>query len=172
LLTFVSSKNRRALTGWTRSAKTLDFSAIYRYVSLLHQKTSNSRHQDRTSTASLRPRILNHILTTRAMSFDQLSSLESQPTTTRRQDDPQYTDDPEFQKLSQELMTKLFSLSGSISRLNNEVGNLGTKRDTERLRERVHDLLEETKDSFKDLGDGVKKLQSWEDVSVCSVRHR
>jgi hypothetical protein len=100
------------------------------------------------------------------MSFDQLSSLESQPTTTRRQDDPQYTDDPEFQKLSQDLMAKLFNLTGNISRLSNEVALLGTKRDTERLRERVHDILEETKDTFKDVGEGVKKLQSWEDVSV------
>lgn len=100
------------------------------------------------------------------MSFDQLSSLESQPTTTRRQDDPQYSDDPEFQKLSQELMTKLFSLTGNISRLSNEIALLGTKRDTDRVRERVHDLLEESKEAFKDVGEGVKKIQSWEDVSV------
>jgi len=102
------------------------------------------------------------------MSFDQLSSLESQPTTMRRQDDPQYSDDPEFQRLSQELMTKLFSLTGNISRLTNEIALLGTKRDTERVRERVHDLLEESKDTFKDVGEGVKKIQSCEDVSVRS----
>jgi hypothetical protein len=84
----------------------------------------------------------------------------------RRQDDPQYSDDPEFQRLSQELMTKLFSLTGNISRLTNEIALLGTKRDTERVRERVHDLLEESKDTFKDIGEGVKKIQSWEDVSV------
>jgi syntaxin 7 len=100
------------------------------------------------------------------MSFDQLSSLESQPTNMRRQDDPQYTDDPGFQKLSQDLMAKLFNLTGNISTLSNEVALLGTKRDTERLRERVHDTLEEMKDAFKDVGEGVKKLQSWEDVSV------
>lgn len=100
------------------------------------------------------------------MSFDQLSSLESQPTTMRREDDPQYADDPEFQRLSQDLMTKLFSLTGNISRLSNEISLLGTKRDTERVRERVHDLLEDSKDTFKEVGDGVKKIQSWEDVSV------
>ncbi|RAL64553.1 hypothetical protein DID88_002027 [Monilinia fructigena] len=99
------------------------------------------------------------------MSFDQLSSLESQPTTMRREDDPQYADDPEFQRLSQDLMTKLFSLTGNISRLSNEISLLGTKRDTERVRERVHDLLEDSKDTFKEVGDGVKKIQSWEDVS-------
>jgi hypothetical protein len=100
------------------------------------------------------------------MSFDQLSSLESQPTTTRRQDDPQYQDDPEFSRLSQGLMTKLFSLTGNISRLQNEIALLGTRRDTDRVRERVHDLLEESKDAFKDVGEGVKQIQSWEDVSV------
>ncbi|EDO01502.1 hypothetical protein SS1G_03977 [Sclerotinia sclerotiorum 1980 UF-70] len=83
----------------------------------------------------------------------------------RREDDPQYADDPEFQRLSQDLMTKLFSLTGNISRLSNEINLLGTKRDTERVRERVHDLLEESKDTFKEVGDGVKKIQSWEDVS-------
>lgn len=102
------------------------------------------------------------------MSFDQLSSLESQPTTMRREDDPQYADDPEFQRLSQDLMTKLFSLTGNISRLSNEINLLGTKRDTERVRERVHDLLEDSKDTFKEVGDGVKKIQAWEDVSVSS----
>ncbi|KAF7882867.1 uncharacterized protein EAF02_006230 [Botrytis sinoallii] len=99
------------------------------------------------------------------MSFDQLSSLESQPTTMRREDHPQYADDPEFQRLSQDLMTKLFSLTGNISRLSNEINLLGTKRDTERVRERVHDLLEDSKDAFKEIGDGVKKIQSWEDVN-------
>jgi len=97
------------------------------------------------------------------MSFDQLSNLESQPTTTRSAD--AYADDPEFAKVSQDCMTKLFTLSGNISRLTNQIALLGTKRDTERVRERVHDLLEETTDGFKDVGEGVKKIQAWEDVS-------
>ncbi|OBT65303.1 hypothetical protein VE03_04564 [Pseudogymnoascus sp. 23342-1-I1] len=97
------------------------------------------------------------------MSFDQLSSLESQPTTMRSGD--AYTDDPEFSKLSQELMNKLFTLTGNISRLSNQVALLGTKRDTERVRERVHDLLEETTEDFKNIGEGVKRIQAWEDVS-------
>ncbi len=65
-------------------------------------------------------------------------------------------------------MSRLFTLTGNISRLSNEVALLGTKRDTERVRERVHDLLEESKDAFKEVGEGVKKIQSWEDVSVSS----
>ncbi|PQE03746.1 hypothetical protein CJF30_00006433 [Rutstroemia sp. NJR-2017a BBW] len=99
------------------------------------------------------------------MSFDQLSSMESQPTTMRREDDPQYADDPAFQQLSQDLSAKLFTLTGNISRLSNEINLLGTKRDTERVRERVHDLLEESKDTFKHVGEGVKKIQAWEDVN-------
>jgi syntaxin 7 len=103
------------------------------------------------------------------MSFDQLSSLESQPATIRREDDPQFSDDPEFQRLSQDLMDRLFTLSGNISRLSNEVSLLGTRRDTERVRERVHDLLEESKEAFKEVGEGVKTVQGWEDVSVSYV---
>jgi len=99
------------------------------------------------------------------MSFDQLSSLESQPTTMRRNEDPEYADDPEFQKLSQGLMDKLFTLTGNISRLSSQIALLGTRRETERVRERVQDLLEESKETFKDVGEGVKHLQSWEDVS-------
>ncbi|RQM07771.1 hypothetical protein DH86_00003057 [Scytalidium sp. 3C] len=99
------------------------------------------------------------------MSFDQLSSIEAQPTSSRRQDDSQYADDPEFSRLSQQLSTKLFTLTGNISRLTNEIALLGTRRDTERVRERVHDLLEETKAGFKEVGEGVKKIQAWEDVN-------
>src|SRR2546421_161147 len=106
------------------------------------------------------------------MSFDQLSSLESQPTSTRREDDPQYADDPEFSRLTQDLMSKLASLTGNISKLSNQIALLGTRRDTERVRERVHDLLEETTDGFKDVGEGVKKIQAWEDVNVsCPTLH-
>lgn len=96
------------------------------------------------------------------MSFDQLSSLESQ---SRR--NPSYTDDPEFERLSQDLMNKLFTLTGNISRLRTEIGHLGTRRDTARVRERVHDLIEESSEIFKGVGEGVKKIGAWEDVTVC-----
>ncbi|KAF3766631.1 putative syntaxin [Cryphonectria parasitica EP155] len=95
------------------------------------------------------------------MSFDQLSSLESQS----RHNNPGYTDDPEFDRLSQDLMNKLFTLTGNISRLRTEIGHLGTRRDTARVRERVHDLIEESSETFKDVGEGVKKIQTWEEVT-------
>ncbi|MCJ1292685.1 hypothetical protein MMC34_004238 [Xylographa carneopallida] len=99
------------------------------------------------------------------MSFDQLPALEGQPTTMRRTEDPEYRDDPEFDKFSEDLSVKLFSLTSNISRLSSQISLLGTKRDTERVRERVHDLLEESRDVFKDVGEGIKRLTSWEDLS-------
>ncbi|KAL2013841.1 hypothetical protein VTN00DRAFT_1366 [Thermoascus crustaceus] len=99
------------------------------------------------------------------MSFDRLSSLESQPTTLRRGDVPQYHDDPEFHRLTENLSNQLFTLTSNISRLSSQVALLGTKRDTERVRERVHNLLEETRAGFKDVGEGIKKVQTWEDVN-------
>ncbi len=84
----------------------------------------------------------------------------------RRSDDPQYSDDPEFRQLTESLSNQLFTLTSNISRLSNQIALLGTKRDTERVRERVHDLLEETRDGFKEVGEGIKRIQTWEDVSV------
>lgn len=84
----------------------------------------------------------------------------------RRSEDPEYRDDPGFHQLTETLSNQLFSLTSNITRLSNQIGLLGTKRDTDRVRERVHDLLEETRAGFKDVGDGIKKVQSWEDVNV------
>ncbi|KAL2140825.1 hypothetical protein VTI28DRAFT_3223 [Corynascus sepedonium] len=95
------------------------------------------------------------------MSFDQLSSLEAG----RRRGTPGYSDDPEFQQLSQNLMNKLFRLNGNNQRLSGEVGHLGTRRDTPRVRERVHELIEESRNTFKEVGEGVKKIQMWEDMT-------
>ncbi|PLN78885.1 t-SNARE [Aspergillus taichungensis] len=99
------------------------------------------------------------------MSFDRLDSLESQPTTMRRSDDPEYRDDPEFDRFTENLSNKLFSLTSNITRLSDQIVLLGTRRDTERVRERVHTLLEQTRAGFKDAAEGVKKVQMWEDVN-------
>jgi syntaxin 7 len=84
----------------------------------------------------------------------------------RRTDDPEYQDDPEFNKFSEELSVKLFGLTSNISRLSQQINLLGTKRDTERVRERVHDLLEEAREGFKEAGEGIKRLTAWEDLNV------
>ncbi|KAH7039851.1 t-SNARE [Microdochium trichocladiopsis] len=104
------------------------------------------------------------------MSFDQLSSMESGTGGGRRGNNSApggggYADDPEFSKLSQGLMNKLFHLQGNISKLRTDVGLLGTRRDNPRLRERVHTLLDESTMHFKEVGEGVKKIQSWEEVT-------
>ncbi|RAH41605.1 SNAP receptor PEP12 [Aspergillus aculeatinus CBS 121060] len=99
------------------------------------------------------------------MSFDRLDSLESQPTTLRRADDPHYRDDPEFDRLTESLSNRLFTLTSNITRLSDQIALLGTRRDTERVRERVHNLLEQTRLGFKDVGEGIKKVTTWEDVN-------
>ncbi|KAK3055222.1 SNAP receptor [Extremus antarcticus] len=98
------------------------------------------------------------------MSFNDTSNLESQPTTWRRQDDPEYADDPEFNRYTTELSDKLFSLTSNIGRLASQIALLGTRRETDRVRERVQDLLQETGDGFKDVGEGLKKVQAWHDL--------
>lgn len=100
------------------------------------------------------------------MSFDRLNSLEAQPTTMRRSDDPQYRDDPEFHRITENLSNQLFNLTSNITRLSDQIALLGTKRDTERVRERVHNLLEQSRTGFRDAGEGIKKIQSWDDVNV------
>ncbi|KAI9731756.1 MAG: hypothetical protein M1834_004545 [Cirrosporium novae-zelandiae] len=97
--------------------------------------------------------------------YQRLPELESQPTTTRRRDDPEYSDDPEFKRVAEEISYKLVSLTSNISRLSNQIALLGTKRETERVRERVQDLLEDTKDGFKEVGEGIKRIQSWENTN-------
>jgi ElaB/YqjD/DUF883 family membrane-anchored ribosome-binding protein len=156
MLSSLDARNAKALSAPHKVTSTLHITSFKRRHRLVHNITLPSPFEvDSASFASILE-----------MSFDQLSSLESQPTTLRRQDDPQYADDPEFQRLSQQLSAQLFTLTGNISRLSNEIAKLGTKKDTERVRERVHNLLEETKDAFKEVGEGVKKIQSWEDVNV------
>lgn len=103
------------------------------------------------------------------MSFDRLNSLEAQPTTFRRSDDPQYRDDPDFDRLAESLSNQLFTLTSNITRLSEQVALIGTKRDTERVRERIHNLLEETRTGFKDAGEAIKKVQTWEEVNVCLI---
>ncbi|KAJ6441762.1 SNARE domain-containing protein [Purpureocillium lavendulum] len=93
------------------------------------------------------------------MSYDQLSSLESG---NRRGG---YTDDPAFQDLQYELKGKLQSLLSGNRKLANDVNVLGTKKDTPRLRERVHSSMEKSRELCREIGEGVKRLQSWEELS-------
>lgn len=100
------------------------------------------------------------------MSFNRAPALEAQPTTFRREDDPQYADDPEFNRFTTDLSDKLFSMTSNINQLSRQVDLLGTRRETERVRERVQDLVEETGNAFKEIGEGLKKVTTWQDLGV------
>lgn len=98
------------------------------------------------------------------MSFQHASTLESQPTTTRRSQDSHYRDDPAFHTLTESLSSQLFSLTSNINALSKQVPLLSTKRETPRVRERIATLVDDTSAGFKDVGDGLKKLAGWEDM--------
>jgi len=98
------------------------------------------------------------------MSFQRSPNLEAQPTNWRREDDPQYADDPEFRDFADKLSDDLFALTRNVARLSSELGKLGTKHETARVRERVKSTVEETSDKFKEIGEGVKKITTWPDV--------
>lgn len=100
------------------------------------------------------------------MSFDDTSRLESQPTNWRREDDPAYQDDPEFRRFTDELGDKLFSLSSNVSTLEKQVGLLGTNRETERVRERLRNIIDETSASLKEIAEGLKRVSQWPDLGV------
>ncbi|KAK6359546.1 hypothetical protein TWF696_000700 [Orbilia brochopaga] len=96
------------------------------------------------------------------MSFARLSSLESQPTTSR---ETGYSDDPEFHRLTESLSSRLFNLTSNINKANHILSLLGTKKDSQETRDRLQNLLSETREVFKQIGEGVKRVQLWENVS-------
>ena|SRR5690606_30973324 len=93
------------------------------------------------------------------MSFARLSNLESQTPA-------RYSDDPEFDRLINQLSAKLFTLTSNTSRISQQLSLLGTKRDNESVRQRLSALLEETKDGFKEMTEKIKTVKAWEDVTV------
>ncbi|PHH62745.1 hypothetical protein CDD81_6733 [Ophiocordyceps australis] len=93
------------------------------------------------------------------MSYDQLSNLESGGRSGG------YSDDPAFRDLQYELKTKLQSLLSSNRKLASDVNVLGSKKDTPRLRERVHNSMDKTRLLCRDIGDGVKQLRTWDNLS-------
>ncbi|KAL9611361.1 MAG: hypothetical protein Q9167_003980 [Letrouitia subvulpina] len=83
----------------------------------------------------------------------------------RREDDPEYQDDPDFSRFAEEISVKLFQLTSNIARLSQQINLLGTKRETDRVRERINDLLGEARSGFKEVGEEVKRLTTWEDLN-------
>ncbi len=104
------------------------------------------------------------------MSFDQLASMEAGRGRGRGSgDDGLYSDNPAFKKLAQQTSNKLFKLQGNMASLSRDIGHLGTRQDNARVRERVNELLEDTTEMFKEVGEGVKTIQAWDDVTVGCV---
>lgn len=77
-----------------------------------------------------------------------------------------YSDDPAFQELQYDLKSKLQNLLSSNRKLANDVNVLGTRKDTPRLRERVHNSMDKTRDMCREIGEGVKRLQTWEELTA------
>lgn len=96
------------------------------------------------------------------MSFDQLSAMERGSNAPSQ--DP-FTDDPDFTSLSRTIESKLFTISSNISKLSKQVTLLGTKRESDRVRERVLELLNTTTEDFKDILEHVNKIEEWADVT-------
>lgn len=103
------------------------------------------------------------------MSFNRLTSLEAQ-VPDRDDADDEYHDDPGFLRLTQSLSGPLVELTSNISFLSKQVDLLGSHRDNERLRERIHTLLGETREICRTVGEDIKKVQAWEDVTVSISR--
>ncbi|KAF4125883.1 t SNARE [Geosmithia morbida] len=76
-----------------------------------------------------------------------------------------YSDDPAFRDLQYDLKGKLQSLLSNNRKLASDVNVLGTKKDTPRLRERVHNTMVKNRSVCQEIGEGVKKLQTWEELS-------
>ncbi|KAK9454532.1 t-SNARE [Dipodascopsis uninucleata] len=76
-----------------------------------------------------------------------------------------YSDAPEFDGQANKLSNQLFTLTSNISTLNRLLSMFGSKKDSHEVRERVTNLTEETRDLCKVLGEEVKHLQSWTDVT-------
>ncbi|KAJ5281538.1 hypothetical protein N7478_006910 [Penicillium angulare] len=99
------------------------------------------------------------------MTYQDLDSLESQPTTMRRDEDPYYRDDPAFDQLAKSLGEQLQHLSSKTSRLDDDIARLGTKLDGPRVHERIRNVLQESVVELKKAGEGFDKINKWEYVN-------
>jgi hypothetical protein len=99
-----------------------------------------------------------------SMSFNDLDDIESQ----RLPREP-YSDDPGFSRLSSSISRSIYSITANIAALNRYLSHVGTNKDTQSLREKLHALTEETRDKCKSTGADVKKLQAWDNVEVCAT---
>ena len=60
-------------------------------------------------------------------------------------------------------------MNSNVSNLSRQLALLGTRRETERVRERVRDILDESQTGFKEIGEGIKKVNTWHDMGVSAT---
>ncbi|KAK7205576.1 t-SNARE [Myxozyma melibiosi] len=94
-----------------------------------------------------------------------MSFLSSRPQGVMGSGSGGFSDSPEFDTLANRLSNQLFTLTTNISTLNRQLGMFGTKKDSHQIRERVSSLSDDTRELCKTIGDEVKELQGWTDVT-------
>ncbi|KAK9238348.1 t-SNARE [Lipomyces kononenkoae] len=94
-----------------------------------------------------------------------MSFLSSKPQGVMGSGSGGFSDSPEFDSLANSLSNQLFTLTTNISTLHRLLGMVGTKKDSHEIRDRVTSLSDDTRELCKSLGDDVKLLQSWTDVT-------
>lgn len=100
------------------------------------------------------------------MSFDTLCRLDAEPLSTQPS---HYSDNLGFDLHLVSLSSQISSLNNTVLRLSSLLVQVGGRRDNETLRDDVKALLVEAKEAFKTIEEAVKRAQSWEGLSVCSL---
>ncbi|KAK9390367.1 t-SNARE [Lipomyces mesembrius] len=94
-----------------------------------------------------------------------MSFLSSKPQGVMGSGSGGFSDSPEFDSIANRLSNQLFTLTTNISTLHRLLGIVGTKKDSHEIRDRVTSLTDDTRELCKLLGEDVKQLQSWTDVT-------
>ncbi|KAJ8102725.1 t-SNARE [Lipomyces tetrasporus] len=94
-----------------------------------------------------------------------MSFLSSKPQGVMGSGSGGFSDSPEFDSVANRLSNQLFTLTTNISTVHRLLGMVGTKKDSHEIRDRVSSLTDDTRELCKSLGDDVKFLQSWTDVT-------
>ncbi|KAK9369036.1 t-SNARE [Lipomyces kononenkoae] len=94
-----------------------------------------------------------------------MSFLSSKPQGVMGSGSGGFSDSPEFDSLANRLSNQLFTLTTNISTLHRLLGMVGTKKDSHDIRDRVSSLTDDTRELCKSLGDDVKLLQTWTDIT-------
>jgi hypothetical protein len=96
------------------------------------------------------------------MSFNDWNDVESQ--TGSVSNEP--TASPEFQRLTQSISQKIFTITSNVAQIHRYIGLLGTHRDTERMRASFMEALSRTKDVSKEIVPEIRLLARWDQDEI------